>query len=366
MKKLLSLLLVAVLAITCSAVSFSATETSATPDEAKILKSFELTEFPDRTKYSLDQIEAGWDISNLNTEIDPTDREQLLAELEKAEFFINVDLSGAVFTAYYTDGSSEVIDNSLCTTSVTHPISLRAVFEEIEDMESEDDTFMLEAMLMHEYEICVEYMGGTARFYVELIPGDLNNDDIYEFVSYTNPDKNSYTVTYEQITDEYGYYYLDFDITGMTATVRNKETGELTTYGDDSIYVEFSYEANNINDVLPRDEYIAKGYVFTDDGEIVPFVYEFRFNGEKAETPSDDEPTQNTTPVEPDTDDAQSTTKPESTTDTATKDTATKDTVNKTDNNAIQTGNPVTAILLVVVMLSATAVAYVFYRKKAE
>ena len=341
MKKLLSVLLVAVLALSMATVSFSA----ATPDEAKIVTSIEMTQLPDKTEYAFDMIEAGWSNADITDDIfSVTDWDQLF---ENAVFFIDVDLTGAVITATYSDGSTEIIDNDLCTTSVADPASLKAFFDALENLETEEDAYAFLAMFIREYTINVEYEGATTSFNVNLTAPDIPEyEEVYEFVSYTAPATNSYEVVYDE---EFGIYYLDFDLTGMTATVKNTETGELTTYGDDSIYIDFWFEKDEI---LAIGEQTADGYVFTDDGEVVYFEYKFILDDKEADTPEESKPAPN-----PDTDnDAQSSTKPASTADTATK----------TDNNAIQTGNPTSAILLVIVMLSATALAVVFYRKKAE
>lgn len=344
MKKLLSILLTTILTFSFATVSFSA----ATPDEAKIVTSLEMTELPDKTEYLFDMVEAGWNNADIKEDIFyVTGWDQIF---EEAVFFIDVDLTGAVITATYNDGSTEVVDNDLCTTSVADPASLEAFFDALENLETEEDAYAFLAMFIREYTINVEYKGAATSFKVNVIADDYSYEDVYEFVSYTKPETDSYEVVYDELLE---CYYLEFDITGMTATVKNIETGELTTYGDDSIYVDFWYDET---DALAPGEYVADGYIYTDDGEIVFFEYPFTIKSENTDTPEDDK----TTPT-PDTDDAQSSTKPDATTDTATN-----DTINKTDNNAIQTGNPVTAILLVVVMLSATAVAYVFYKKKAE
>lgn len=348
MKKLLSVLLTAVLTLSFATVSFSA----ATPDEAKTVTSIEMTQLPDKTEYLFDMVEAGWDDSNANGYLDITVWDNLLEELEKAVFFINVDLTGAVITATYSDGSTEVIDNDLCTTSVADPVSLRAFFEAFENMETEEDAYVIYEMLIREYTINVEYAGATTSFNVSLTYEDYSYEEIYEFVSYTNPDTDNYEVIYDE---EIGFYWLEFDLTGMTVTVKNTETGELKTYGEEDIYIDFWYDEA---DIPAPGEQIAEGMVFTESGEVVYFDYPFTLKGEETDTPEESKPA-----PKPDTDkDAQSSTKPASTADTATKDTVN----NKPDNNAIQTGNPVTAILLVVVMLSATAVAFVFYRKKAK
>lgn len=339
MKKLLSILLTTIIAFSFATVSFSA----ATPDEAKIVTSIEMTQLPDKTEYLFDMVEAGWNNADIDEDIfNITGWDQIL---EEAVFFIDVDLTGAVITATYSDGSKEVVDNDLCTTSVADPASMKAFFEALENLKTEEDAYAFLAMFIREYTINVEYQSAVTSFKVNVIADDYDLEEVYEFVSYTKPATDSYEVIYDEFLE---CYYLEFDITGMTATVKNIETGELTTYGDDSIYIDFWYDETN---APAPGEYVADGYVYTDDGEVVFFEYPFTIKGENTDTSEDDK-----TPPTPDKDDAQSSTKPE----------ATKDTVNKTDNNAIQTGNPVTAILLVVVMLSATAVAYVFYRKKAE
>lgn len=341
MKKLLSLLLVTVLALSFATVSFSA----ATPDEAKIVTSIEMTQLPDKTEYLFDMVEAGWNGADIDEDIfNITDWEQII---EDAVFFIDVDLTGAVITATYSDGSTAVVDNDLCTTSVADPASMKAFFEALENIETEEDAIAFLAMFIREYTINVEYQNAVTSFKVNVIADDYDLEEVYEFVSYTKPSTDSYEVIYDE---EFELYYLEFDLTGMTVTVKNTETGELEIYGEEDIYIDFWYDETTIPEA---GEHIASGMVFTESGEIVSFEYPFTIKGENTDTPEDYKPA-----PKPDTDDAQSSTKPEATTDTATKDSV--------DNNAIQTGNPATAILLVVVMLSATAVAYIFYKKKAE
>ena len=54
---------------------------------------------------------------------------------------------------------------------------------------------------------------------------------------------------------------------------------------------------------------------------------------------------------------------------TSTKDTATKDTVTKSatgGNGAVQTGNPMTAVSVALVMLVASGAMFVCYRRKIE
>ena len=107
MKKLLSILLTTIIAFSFATVSFSA----ATPDEAKIVTSIEMTQLPDKTEYAFDMIEAGWSNADITDDIfSVTDWDQIF---ENAVFFIDVDLTGAVVTATYSDGSTSVIDNEL-------------------------------------------------------------------------------------------------------------------------------------------------------------------------------------------------------------------------------------------------------------
>ena len=346
MKKLLSILLVTVFVLSFSTVTLSAVELSATPDEAKTITSLEVQNLPNKIDYMIDQIEAGWNISNVNFGVDQANKELYYAEIEKAVFFINVDLTGAVIVATYNDGSTEVIDNNLCTTSVADPVNLRVIYELMDNITTLEEAYAIEAMIIRNYTINVNYMGATTSFNVglsELGREDLEDRTHYDFVSYTNPNELSYEITY---VEELGMYYVDFDITGMTVTVKNSVTGELTTYGEDNIFIYFWFDTY---EELADGELIAEGYVITDDGHNVIFDFPFTMNRENPTAPEE-----TTTTTQPTTgNDAKSTT------DTATNDTATKNTL----NDAIQTGESVTVVLFII-MLSATAVAYIFYRKK--
>lgn len=347
MKKLLSIALVAVLMLTCSIGTFSANTAPASPDEAKQLVSIEMTELPSKTTYNLID-EAGW---NIDIDENETDWEVIEEAILNAPFYINVDLSDAVITGTYSDGSTQEIDPSLCTTSVADPVKLA----DLVDIEDED---VLYSMICREYTINIEYLGVSTSFKVNVdYSYEPEYSEIYEFVSYTDPVKNEYVIgedfTEEVYIDDAGnemlVEYLNFDLTGMTVTLKNTETGELVTYGEDNIYLEFRHDV--IAPALVAGRYYALGTVITDEGELVSFDYLVTL------VEADDNATEESKPVD-NTDDIKEESKPTSTADTAEKAT--------TDNNTVQTGRTSFAGLFLVLMLSATAITFIVYRRKVE
>ncbi len=356
MRKLLSVLLTATLALSCSAVTFSATESTATPDEAKKVTSIEMTKLPDKTEYVLDLVEAGWNYDDIemDPDFDIEDEEAFLEALEQAEFFIDVDLTGSEITATYNDGSTEVVDNTLCTTSVADPANLRELFELILNMETEEDSEAFAALVAREYTINVEYSECATTFNVNVIADEYDYDDsTYVFESMTDSHGPVYVIEEELVEvdlneglDEEPYIIreVDFDTAGMTVTVRNKETGELETYSGDSIVLECYFFSE---EEIAADEYIsALAYVVTDSGEEVWFDYEFKLV--HATTSN------NTTP----------TTHPNATTAPTTATTESTPSNTKTDNGTVQTGTPSHAGLLTIVLLAGMTVAFIVYRKK--
>ena len=352
MKKLLSLLLVVSLAIICAFSTISATATTATPDEAKTPVSLEITYPPSYTRLDVFQNYLwgiGWDYVY---DYENPDFEAIKNHMLNNEFMTTPTLLDVMLLVTYSDGSVEEINEYVCTSSLMDPPDLSKFNEEsdIQDILKE---------VCRTYTAKIEYKGIYTTYEIEAyssLKEDVQNK--YEFVSYTEPDKTVYVIdvdTYiEYMEDANGnmraFRIFEYDKTGMTATIRNKKTGELITYNEDNITilkVKQFVEAPCI-----PGSHSAMAFVTTEDGATVPFFVDVTHvvNSVEETTPSieaETNPTINNTEV-------------------STSDTATNDTVNnKPDNNAIQTGNPASAILLVVVMLSATAIAFVFYRKKA-
>lgn len=375
MKKLISVFLTAILALSCTAVTFSAAETS-----EKELISIEMTKLPDKTEYALMEDDAVWDYENIDSEdVDVEDMDQLIELLKQVYLSIDVDLTGAEITATYSDGSTEVIDNDLCTTTLADPANLGEVLEAILAEEDEAKAEELAAELVYrEYTINVAYETAETTFAVTLTEPDYDFDSTYEVVSVKDPDKNTYVIEedlYDEVysdefsDEEYTLKYVDFDLTGMEVTVLNTETEELTTYGPEDISIEYYFFDDE--EIVP-DTYFTFGYITTDDGEIVMFDYEFGLvsNGT---TPEETQPTTGTT--DDDSDDESETTVPQETTvadETKAQETtassanaSTSDTAsNSTSNGTVQTGSSAHAGILAVVMLSGAFVAFMVYRKK--
>lgn len=353
MRKFLSVLLTLTLALSCSAVTFSATDAGATPDEAKKVTSIEMTQLPEKTEYVFDQIEAGWDVSGLDSDVDIDDQEAVLEALEKAEFFIDVDLAGAEITATYSDGSTEVVDNTLCTTSVADPASLRQFYELLINLETEEDAIAFMGLFIREYTINVEYAQAVTTFNVNVVEDDSNVDETtYVFESIENPHGDVYVIEEDLIDIDINEGYddepyickaVDFDLENIKVTVRNKETGELETYSGDSIVMDCYFSPEE--EIVPGI-YSPLAYVITDSGEWVFFDYEIELVN--AENPEESKPATDNKDDEVDNKTAS--------TDTPSKPVA--------DNGAVQTGTPAHAGLLAVVLLSGLFVAFMVHRKK--
>ncbi len=359
MKKLLSLILVASFAIISALGTVSATASTATPDEAKTPISMTISSQPyfkhlDLFKNYPNGI--GWDY---DYDHDNPDLEAVKNYMLSNEFKTTPSIPELSFLVTYSDGSEEVVEESDCTINLLDPPNL-GQFNENTHIQ------VIFKEVCRKYTVEYKYKGITGKYEFHLY-SDLKEDvqSKYEFVSYTEPNKTEYVIDVdthiEYLEDAAGnireFRIYDYDKTGMTATIRNKKTGELITFNDDEITILKAQEFTDFPGMTGSMN--AWAYVTTEDGAIIDFFVKVTHVRNNTEEP--------TSPVEPETKPTVDNDKDTSTADTATKDTATKDTVNnQTDNNAIQTGNPATAILLVVVMLSATTVAYVFYRKKAE
>lgn len=387
MKKLLAVLIAVMLVLGCTTVAFAAN--TATADEPRTLESIEFTKLPDKLSYELYE-DASWkidgvDIDELDFDFDDLTDEEFLNILAEAEFYINIDLSGAEVTATYSDGSTEVIDNSLCTVSIADPASISDYLTKVMELEKkledmsflfDDDTdidlspeelqelleeylAILEAYLnelngfiLRDYTINVDYCGAQTTFTVSVTEPSFewdDNFDDYEFVSLNDPNPKTYYLSKdfeEEVLDEeenYIGYFLNFDTSEMEVTVRNTETEELFTIsGEDKINIYFSYYSDE--DVPETGTYTALGSVYDDElGCYVDFDYEFQLVNDLDDTGSEEE---TTTPQKTDSKD---------TTDKKTK---------PADNGAIKTGENFALIAVLYTTLSAAALCFVYFKRR--
>lgn len=353
MKKLFSVFIAVILIFTCMLSTYAATNT-ATPDGAEpTVTSINIAKLPDKTSYTLFQ-DAGWDIKFDNIEDFKTFYE-FADYILNAPFYIDVDLSGAVIDIMYSNGMVVQADVSKCKTSVKDPVR-------IGDIDATITYEEFEKLILREYTIVVEYEGAEATFNVNINDigfSDEEYSEVYEFVSYDDPNQKEYVIGKDTYKDSYYdiddkeifYETLDFDLTDITVTVKNIETGELETYGEDSIFLDFFYPYDDTEAPLTPGTYFADGTVFTDDGELVTFEYSFKLINEEGETLNKPKPSENNK-------------NNGEVSDTATYDTANKAT--SADSGAVQTGNPVSAVILVLIMMSGSTFAIFCTKKRID
>lgn len=351
MKKLLSAAIAVILALSCTVSAFATIET-ATPDAPREVQSIKFVQLPDKLVYTDEDIIFDVDISE-----DETDINKIIEALKNAVFTLDIDLTGSILEVEYTDGTTDDLDYFLCETKVADPIKFSDL--DFSNIEAEEAYEAFMALIYRNYTVEVEFKGAKTSYTVLLEEQEYDpTSTIYEFVSYDDPLKKEYVLgkdVYEDIYidddgNEIPCETIDIDTTGMTVTLRNKETGELETFGEDDIYISL-YNLIPVEGVprLRAGRYCAIGEVWTDDG-MVPFTYILTIIDDKTDNKNDDKkPTDNT--------------KDDSTSDTATPSVSDKINV---DNGAIQTGTPTTAIVLVVLLLSGSAALFFAYRRKLE
>ena len=212
-------------------------------------------------------------------------------------------------------------------------------------------------MIYREYTVNVSYQDAQTSYKINfknIWPDVPELDDRYEVVSVKAPEKVNYTKA--DIVDLADYDYDDEpiygftpDYKGMEVVVKDIVTGKTYTIkfdGTEDIYVDdvcvdFPDDKDqkfkvgcqiDVNELLGLDE--DEEYM-TD----VDFSFVVKYNVSKSAVTS------------------------------STKDTATKDTVTKSatgGNGAVQTGNPMTAVSVALVMLVASGAMFVCYRRKIE
>lgn len=389
MKKILSFLLTATMAVSFSSVAFASTgasfaSTGATSDEALKLEGIELSKLPDKLKYTDDDCDYYFgdskftedDFENMSSE----ELEEFLEKfIDEGSININVDYEGAEIIAYYNNQTVEsVVNNEDCNWSVADPFKFSELekyedidFEDLSDEEFEDLVNEISNLIYREYTVDVTYEGFKTSYTITLVEDD---DDFseqgreYEFVSYNNPSDRPYiigedvyeTIIYDDYDNEIPVETVDVDTTGMTVTLKDKETGELVTFDEENAVFDITFY-HFVNDAVPlrAGHYYAIGTVYTDDFDIVYFDYMITFiDGDDSEPATSVDKT--TTPNSPDNNSDKS-----STSDTPSSSSNGKGTTNtaSSNNGAIQTGEVTPAIILLVLISGAVVTMY-FYRRK--
>lgn len=378
MKRVLSLAIVLMLAFSCVFTAFAQTDDTASPDEAKKVTELKITKLPDKLTYtSEDVIEPDIDLSKIADE--NAIEESLIKYFSQFNLELKLDLTGIEVEAVYSDGTTEKVDAKDCKAELADPFNYGEVIKALieyeknmpdftEDMtEDEFKKIVTElnskfyGMIYREYTVNVSYQDAQTSYKIMLeylddpFNPDLPDDnDRYEVVSVKAPEKVNYTKA--DIVDLADYDYDDEpiygftpDYKGMEVVVKDIVTGKTYTIkfdGTEDIYVDdvcVDFPDNkdqkfkvgcqiDVNELLGLDE--DEEYM-TD----VDFSFVVKYNVSKSAVTS------------------------------STKDTATKDTVTKSatgGNGAVQTGNPMTAVSVALVMLVASGAMFVCYRRKIE
>lgn len=382
MKRVLSLAIVLMLAFSCVFTAFAQTGDTATPDEAKKVTELKITKLPDKLTYNdADVNEPEIDYEILFDEKKTED--EIIEYMSQFYLDLNLDLTGMEVEAVYNDGTTEKVDAKDCKAELADAFNYGDLFKTVmdynkqieelpEDISVEEFLKLIEQAnqvifntVYREYTVNVSYQDAQTSYKIMLeylddpFNPDLPDDnDRYEVVSVKAPEKVNYTKA--DIVDLADYDYDDEpiygftpDYKGMEVVVKDIVTGKTYTIkfdGTEDIYVDdvcvdFPDDKDqkfkvgckiDVNELLGLD---ADEEYMTD----VDFSFVVKYNVSKsAVTPSSNGVS-------------------------STKDTATKDTVTKSatgGNGAVQTGNPITAVSVALVMLVASGAMFVCYRKK--
>lgn len=385
MKRVLSLAIVLMLAFSCVFTAFAQTDDTASPDEAKKVTELKITKLPDKLTYTAeDVINPDIDLSKI-ADKDATE-ESIIKYFSQFNFELKLDLTGIEVEAVYSDGTTEKVDAKDCKAELADPFNygeaIKALIEYEknmpdfkEDMTEEDFEKIvtelnskLNGMIYREYTVNVSYQDAQTSYKITF--KNVNDvpqlDERYEVVSVKAPEKVNYTkadtdffyeadMPYDGSPESKKYYdetYFYPEFKGLEVTVKDKITGKTYTKTfdgteEDMVYISSVdarpdvtmtnlevYVMGDVNEWLnlPEDEEYSTEVTGT-------FKVNYYANG----VPSKDI--------------------------SSTKDTATKDTVTKSatgGNGAVQTGNPITAVSVALVMLVASGAMFVCYRRKIE
>lgn len=391
MKKVLSLAIVLMLAFSCVFTAFAQTDDTASPDEAKKVTELKITKLPDKLTYTAEDVIAP-DLDGLEIPDDKeVTEETIIKYFSQFNLELKLDLTGMEVEAVYNDGTTEKVDAKDCKAELADPFNYGEVIKALieyeknmpdfkEDMtEDEFEKIVTElnskfyGMIYREYTVNVSYQDAQTSYKITL--ENINDvpqlDERYEVVSVKAPEKVNYTkadtdffyeadMPYDGSPESKEYYdetYFYPDFKGLEVTVKDKITGKTYTKTfdgteEDMVYISPVYarpddtktnlEVYVMGDVnewlnLPEDEEYSTEVTGT-------FKVNYYANG----VPSKDISSKK---------------------DTSTKDTATNDTVTKSatgGNGAVQTGSPMTAVSVALVMLVASGAMFVCYRRKIE
>lgn len=391
MKRVLSLAIVLMLAFSCVFTAFAQTDDTASPDEAKKVTELKITKLPDKLTYTAEDVISP-DLDGLKIPDDEeVTEETIIKYFSQFNLELKLDLTGMEVEAVYSDGTTEKVDAKDCKAELADPFNYGEVIKALieyeknmpdfkEDMtEDEFEKIVTElnsklyGMIYREYTVNVSYQDAQTSYKITFV--NINDvpqlDDRYEVVSVKAPEKVNYTkadtdffyeadMPYDGSPESKEYYdetYFYPDFKGLEVTVKDKITGKTYTKTfdgteEDMVYISPVYarpddtktnlEVYVMGDVnewlnLPEDEEYSTKVTGT-------FKVNYYANG----VPSKDI---------------------SSTKDTSTKDTATNDTVTKSatgGNGAVQTGSPMIAVSVALVMLVASGAMFVCYRRKIE
>lgn len=367
MKKLISIVLVAMLVLSCGTIAVFAQTDNAS---AKV-ESIAFSVLPDKLTYTDEDF-----ILDMYLDEDETDPDKIQEAFDKAFLTFIPDLTGSEIVATYSDGTTDSVDSQLCEASVADTVKIREIFDIVQQYGEDSDE--LRAAVYREYTVNVEYKGAATSYTVEMIWQEYDGtSSMYEFVSYNDTEHREYVLeqdVYEStyIDDdgnEIPCQTLDIDTTGIEVTLRNIETGELEVFTED-IFIDFYHLTPDGAPKLTPGTYSVPAEVWAYDG-VVPFTYTLTIvseNDEPQQDPTDnpdnpDESGKDEKPTE-----AADNNKDEGTTNPTQSGAApsTSDTPKNTsgNNNAVQTGTNTPTAVLIVLLLSGAAVLFLSFRKK--
>lgn len=386
MKKVMSLAIVLMLAFSCVFTAFAQTDDTASPDEAKKVTELKITKLPDKLTYTAEDVISP-DLDGLKIPDDEeVTEETIIKYFSQFNLELKLDLTGMEAEAVYSDGTTEKVDAKDCKAELADPFNYGEVIKALieyeknmpdfkEDMtEDEFEKIVTElnsklyGMIYREYTVNVSYQDAQTSYKITFV--NINDvpqlDDRYEVVSVKAPEKVNYTkadtdffyeadMPYDGSPESKEYYdetYFYPEFKGLEVTVKDKITGKTYTKTFDGTEEDMVY--------------ISSVYVRPDDTKTNLEVYVMGDVNEWLNLPEDEEYSTEVTGTfkvnyyangVPSKDIS------------STKDTATKDTVTKPatgGNGAVQTGNPMTAVSVALVMLVASGAMFVCYRKKFE
>lgn len=380
MKKVMSFAIVLMLAFSCVFTAFAQTDDTATPDEAKKVTELKITKLPDKLTYTaVDVIDPDIDLSKIADE--NATEESLIKYFSQFNFELKLDLTGIEVEAVYSDGTTEKVDAKDCKAELADPFNygeaIKALLEYEKNMpdfteDMTEDEFekivtelnsKLYGMIYREYTVNVSYQDAQTSYKItfENINDVPQLDERYEVVSVKAPEKVNYTkadtdffyeadMPYDGSPESKEYYdetYFYPEFKGLEVTVKDKITGKTYTKTFDGTEEDMVY----ISSVDARPDVTMTNlevYVMGDVNEWLNLPEDEEYSTEVTGTFKVNYYA-NGVP---------------STSDTATKDTVTKSATG--GNGAVQTGNPMTAVSVALVMLVASGAMFVCYRRKIE